>query len=114
MLKTIAGYLRTRKRLAKIAAKKPLITIRQGGWSTPKPTVSVGFQSRGGLTNAYTYPDNDAGNAAATLSASTLENILGLAVADMRPVITNQASEESPLTRTWKRVPRDLEEAVAA
>ena len=100
--------LRTIRRLNAIRRKAPHISISQHGQLTANPKVSVSVSSRGGAMSIDTFRDDDAGNAGATLSASSLSNILGLPVADLRCEATNEANTDRTMTSDWHRLPCEL------
>lgn len=87
----IRGMRRSHARLQLIRKKAPHIEIAQGSWATPRPQVHVAMRSASGTIGLYTYTDDDAGNAHASLNASTLANITGLPIVDRRPMNKNEA-----------------------
>lgn len=72
------------KRLWTVWKRRPVVDIVQHGQLTPRPQVTVGLASRGGLISLYTYPDDDAGNAHASMNGQSVAHILGLHLNDRR------------------------------
>ncbi|QAY80237.1 hypothetical protein [Sphingosinicella sp. BN140058] len=99
-------FIRTVRRLALINSKKPHIEISDGGWKTSRPQVHVSIRSAGGTMGIASHPADDAGNARCTMLASSMENILGLAVVDRRAKATNEA-QTGRMTEKWHSLARD-------
>lgn len=105
ILTAAARAIRVARRLDGIRRKQPHVQISQYAQLTPNPKVAVSVVSRSGSTTIDAFPDHDAGNAGATLRASSLANVLGLPVVDRRAEATNEANSERTMTADWRRLP---------
>jgi hypothetical protein len=66
-----------RKLLRAVANRNPVVILRRFAWLTPNPKINVTLHSHHGMMTLFTFDDNDAGRARASMAAKSVASISG-------------------------------------